>query len=97
MPAVQFRDPGDTIVTVSDSQGNVLFTADVLELNSLLAVAQREASTNGENWLRTFSVSLQRNYALAEAPTPFNCDKVARVVVDTLKRLKNEDGSTPTS
>ncbi len=98
MPAVQFRDPSDTLVTVSDSQGNVLFIADVLEINSLLAASQKEAGgTAGGQWLRLMGLSLQKSFNLAEPPTPSNCDKLAHLVVDTLKKLKNEAGSTPTS
>lgn len=93
MPEVSFREPDDTKVVVKDPQGNVLFTADVLEVNSLLASSQRL----GGNYWPHFADALKQAFNLAEPPTPYNCSVLASVVVETIKKLKNEGGSIPTS
>jgi hypothetical protein len=93
MPELQFREPTDTKITVKDPQGNVLFTADVLEINTLLASSQR----SGGNYWPHFAASLKAAFNLPEAPTPYNCNLLASAVVNQIKQLKNVDGSTPSS
>jgi hypothetical protein len=98
MPAVQFRDPNDCKVTVTDAKGAILFAADVMEINALMAEAQRQpGALQDGGWLQHMSLSLQRKYGLAEPPAPYNCNQLAIRVADTIKSLKNVDGSTPTS
>lgn len=98
MPDIQFRDSSDSTLTVKDAQGNVLFTADVLEINAFLAIAQREAGAMEKGtWLQSLGRLIQQAYGLSEPPSPYNCSKLAVIATETVKRLKNEDGPTPIS
>lgn len=99
MPDLAFRDPDDSIITVKGKDGALLFQADVMELNSIMAAAQREAGgiTTGALWLVKLGEGLQRAYNLANAPSVYNCDQLVRLVHSTILSLKNEGRSTPTS
>lgn len=99
MPELSFRDPSDSVITVKGKDGTLLFQADVMELNSIMAAAQREAGgvTTGALWLVKLGEGLQRAYSLAEAPSVYNCDQLVRLVHATILSLKNEGRSTPTS